>query len=176
MQIALQYGVLHSTNFATSISMNICIYVTPVLQRHTASGVASYDTISRDNSLSTWFQYHAFEISGCDMICCVPTTSESQHGRCIKRPRKETTEQSFINRKQTQANYFPWNSCYLLGFHAKKLSFAKYTFRCFSLYINPYPTAFPYGNGMVLHFYQQQESSTTKTVHKVINKRLKAYV
>ena len=21
-------------------------------------------------------------------------------------------------------------------------------------YINPYPTAFPYGNGMVLHFYQ----------------------
>ena len=26
--------------------------------------------------------------------------------------------------------------------------------------INPYPTAFPYGNGMVLHFYQQQESST----------------
>ena len=42
--------------------------------------------------------------------------------------------------------------------------------------INPYPTAFPYGNGMVLHFYQQQESSTTKTVQKVINKRLKAYV
>ena len=46
----------------------------------------------------------------------------------------------------------------------------------FILIINPYPTAFPYGNGMVLHFYQQQESSTTKTVHKVINKGLKAYV
>ena len=44
------------------------------------------------------------------------------------------------------------------------------------MYIIPYPTAFPYGNGMVLHFYQQQESSTTKTVHKVINKGLKAYV
>ena len=42
--------------------------------------------------------------------------------------------------------------------------------------INPYPTAFPYGNGMVLHFYQQQDSSTTKTVHKIINKGLKAYV
>ena len=42
--------------------------------------------------------------------------------------------------------------------------------------ITPYPTAFPYGNGMVLHFYQQQESSTTKTVHKVINKVLKPYV
>ena len=42
--------------------------------------------------------------------------------------------------------------------------------------INPYPTAFPYGNGMVLHFYQQQESSTTKTVHKIINKWLKTYV
>ena len=41
---------------------------------------------------------------------------------------------------------------------------------------NPYPTAFPYGNGMVLHFYQQQESSTTKTVHKGINKKLKTYV
>ena len=41
---------------------------------------------------------------------------------------------------------------------------------------NPYPTAFPYGNGMVLHFYQQQESSKTKTVHKVINKGLKTYV
>ena len=41
---------------------------------------------------------------------------------------------------------------------------------------NPYPTAFPYGNGMVLHFYQQKESSTTKTVHKVINKGLKTYV
>jgi len=40
---------------------------------------------------------------------------------------------------------------------------------------NPYPTAFPYGNGMVLHFYQQQESSTTKSVHKVINKGLKTY-
>ena len=45
-----------------------------------------------------------------------------------------------------------------------------------NLKINPYPTAFPYGNGMVLHFYQQQESSTTKTVHKVINKGLKTYV
>ena len=42
--------------------------------------------------------------------------------------------------------------------------------------LNPYPTAFPYGNGMVLHFYQQQESSTTETVHRVINKRLKTYV
>ena len=41
---------------------------------------------------------------------------------------------------------------------------------------NPYPTAFPYGNGVVLHLYQQQESSTTKTVHKVINKGLKTYV
>ena len=44
------------------------------------------------------------------------------------------------------------------------------------LVINPYSIAFPYGNGMVLHFYQQQESSTTKTVHKVINKGLKTYV
>ena len=47
---------------------------------------------------------------------------------------------------------------------------------CLHTWISPYPTAFPYGNGMVLHFYQQQESSTTKTVHKVINKGLKTYV
>ena len=40
-------------------------------------------------------------------------------------------------------------------------------------HINPYPTAFPYGNGIVQHFYQQQESSTTKTVHKVIKRDLK---
>ena len=46
----------------------------------------------------------------------------------------------------------------------------------FSHRFNPYPTAFPYGNGMVLHFYQQQESNATKTVHRVINKGLKAYV
>ena len=59
-----------------------------------------------------------------------------------------------------------------------------YTIKMWELYLhsphnallNPYPTAFPYGNGMVLHFYQQQESSTTKTVHKVINKGLKTYV
>ena len=55
-------------------------------------------------------------------------------------------------------------------FHTLKYSFF------FSPPINPYPTAFLYGNGMVLHFYQQQESSATKTVHKVINKGLKAYV
>ena len=47
---------------------------------------------------------------------------------------------------------------------------------CQDISLNPYPTAFPYGNGMVLHFCQQQESSTTKTVHKVINRRLKTYV
>jgi hypothetical protein len=42
--------------------------------------------------------------------------------------------------------------------------------------INSYPTTFPYVNGTVPHFYQQLESSTTKTVHKVINKGLKTYV
>ena len=63
----------------------------------------------------------------------------------------------------TQISCHPLN--FLLHFYAK--------FHC---NINPYPTAFPYGNGMVLHFYQQQESSTTKTVHKVINKGLKTYV
>ena len=60
------------------------------------------------------------------------------------------------------------SSCVYTGLHPK-----------YSLFLsdfNPYPTAFPYGNGMVLHFYQQQESSATETVHKVINKGLKAYV
>ena len=27
-------------------------------------------------------------------------------------------------------------------------------------FINPYPTAFPYGNGMVLHFYQHNQNCT----------------
>ena len=58
------------------------------------------------------------------------------------------------------------------------ISFAEYVgiLLILKMHFNPYPTAFPYGNGMVLHFYQQQESSTTKTVHKVINKGLKTYV
>jgi len=104
MQIALHYGILHSTNLATSVSMNRFIYVTPVLHRHTASGVASYDTISRDNSLSTWFQYHAFEISGSNMIrCSVPTTSASQHGRCTKVPgRKRQNKVSQTGNKLKQ--------------------------------------------------------------------------
>ena len=61
--------------------------------------------------------------------------------------------------------------CHLLS-EALRSSLAKQVYDLF----NPYPTAFPYGNGMVLHFYQQQESSTTKPVHKVINKGLKTYV
>ena len=67
----------------------------------------------------------------------------------------------------TQRDGFEWNSIFEY--------FSKICQEDSSL-INPYPTAFPYGNGMVLHFYQQQESSTTKTVHKVINKGLKTYV
>ena len=58
--------------------------------------------------------------------------------------------------------------------HVFTAAFATHAYKY--LYVNPYPTAFPYGNGVVLHFYQQQESSTTKTVQKVINKRLKTYV
>ena len=53
---------------------------------------------------------------------------------------------------------------------------SRFNFQKYNNNNNPYPTAFPYGNGMVLHFYQQQESSKTKTVHKVINKGLKTYV
>jgi len=54
--------------------------------------------------------------------------------------------------------------------------FKNYKLLILIMFIIPYPTAFPHGNGMVLHFYHQQESSTTKTVHKIINKRLKTYV
>ena len=60
---------------------------------------------------------------------------------------------------------FSWFNLYIISVRWEK-----------NIMINPYPTTFPYGNGMVLHFYQQQESSTTKTVHKVINKGLKTYV
>ena len=65
------------------------------------------------------------------------------------------------------------------GFGPNFWCFVTENFEKKNIYIyifNLYPTAFPYGNGMFLHFYQQQESSTTKTVHKVINKRLKTYV
>ena len=60
--------------------------------------------------------------------------------------------------------------------HVARMRDRKGAYRVLVGSLNPYPTAFPYGNGMVLHFYQQQESSTTKTVHKVINKGLKTYV
>ena len=58
----------------------------------------------------------------------------------------------------------------------KKLGSHRTDFHELRYLINPYPTAFLYGKGTVLHFYQQQESSTTKTVHKVINKGFKTYV
>ena len=71
------------------------------------------------------------------------------------------------NRTKAKINEYRMLQLYILSLQT--------SWRCV-LVINPYPTAFPYGNGMVLHFYQQQESSTTKTVHKVINKGLKTYV
>ena len=70
---------------------------------------------------------------------------------------------------------FPKGAAYTLVDYGHSLQRRLEFFVCLCLF-NPYPTAFPYGNGMVLHFYQQQGSSTTKTVHKVINKGLKTYV
>ena len=68
---------------------------------------------------------------------------------------------------------------YVTGFKQKQtfkiMGRLIFKFPSWYLNFNPYPTAFPYGNGMVLHFYEQQESSMTKTVHKVINRGLKAY-
>ena len=62
------------------------------------------------------------------------------------------------------------------GLYLLQLTITVYPYNVRIQTFNPYPTAFPYGNGMVLHFYEQQESSMTKTVHKVINKGLKTYV
>ena len=73
------------------------------------------------------------------------------------------------SRKKTHSFVSILHKVHLARLHASK---AYYSGTC----INPYPIAFPYGNGMILHFYQQQESSTTKTVHRVINKGLKTYV
>ena len=80
-----------------------------------------------------------------------------------------------VSSKQRRENFVIFYFCFLLSFffYTCPFIFCIYTS---STDINPYPTAFPYGNGMVLHFYQQQEGSTTKTVHKVINKGLKTYV
>ena len=68
------------------------------------------------------------------------------------------------------------NTCRNTYQHSIILTKIKAIWKSKNSWYNPYPTAFPYGNGIVLHFYQQQESSTTKTVHKFINKGLKAYV
>ena len=76
-----------------------------------------------------------------------------------------------VKKKKTNQEHFKYISIYKSQVKNK----VKVQYRV-NRKINPYPTAFPYGNGMVLHFYQQQESSTTKTVHKVINKGLKTYV
>ena len=84
-------------------------------------------------------------------------------GCVVKRsqPSPDTTTQGIARCRIVKARWWP----FLMVNHAQSGGLH-----------NPYPTAFPHGNGMVLHFYQQQESSTTKTVHKVINKGLKAYV
>ena len=78
--------------------------------------------------------------------------------------------------------YLTSSCCLQLLAHLWQLNDQLFTFLHYiepvvqNLVVIPYPTAFPYGNGTVLHFYQQQESSTNKTVHKVINKGLKTYV
>jgi len=79
---------------------------------------------------------------------------------------------SYLEKKLVRAN---WQVQICTGLINSLDSNVMYCDEAFSV-INPYPTAFPYGNGMILNFYQQQESSTTKTVHKVINKGLKTYV
>ena len=79
----------------------------------------------------------------------------------------------YVHRTFQQKTRKKWHFCEILHFITRKFMDICL---CLLTYINPYPTAFPYGNGMVLHFYQQQESSMTKTVHKVINKGLKTYV
>ena len=80
--------------------------------------------------------------------------------------------------KYTIEPYNGWYVTFLAIINRKKPFRIRHHSKVFiqKTFINPYPTAFPYGNGMVLHFYQQQESSTTRTVHKVINKGLKTYV
>ena len=74
-----------------------------------------------------------------------------------------------------QQTYIICRFSHCISAYSKKNHFDNVT-HCSSFTYIPYPMAFPYGNGAVLHFYQQQESSMTKTVHKVINKGLKAYV
>ena len=73
-------------------------------------------------------------------------------------------------------SFWPFTICLRANFTFLRFVVYSKSLKVTDLLFNPYPTAFPYGNGMVLHFYQQKESSTTKTVHTVINKGLKAYV
>ena len=108
------------------------------------------------DSASKRKEYQEYFLLGKGYRCVMPTTLPPSRVECLEiwEPRPPGTLRS---------------SPGLLRYHS--------TFNfTVTVKFNPYPTAFPYGNGMVLHFYQQQESSTTKTVHKVINKGLKTYV
>ena len=114
-------------------------------------------------------------------IVCLETSVNNYKSRlCNTSEERRSPFYNFISNR-----FLPICSHYggIKSAHCRKIiyiqrgKFSKYTNnQQMHFNINPYPTAFPYGNGMVLHFYQQQESSTTKTVHKVINKGLKTYL
>ena len=107
----------------------------------------------------------------------VPTASVSRNKNTIqvKKTKEQKAETLQTNHAYARVLVYACMSSVSFAHHATHLS--PHTSKPQAEVINiPYPMAFPYGNGMVLHFYQQQESSTTKTVHRVINKGLKAYV
>ena len=94
----------------------------------------------------------------------------------LELPGHVTPSKDQLATKHNNISHYIYYGLYMLNYTPISLMKTHFLNAKLNYYFNPYPTAFPYGNGMVLHFYQQQESSTTKTVHKVINKRLKAYV
>ena len=121
-------------------------------------------------------------------ILCI-SSSEASYGVCVLHWVSANVscfgllrhqKQPFVARPQTEinSNQFPSKQTHNGAIICRSMYVSSELAFYVSIHVfhNPYPTAFPYGNGMVLHFYQQQESSTTKTVHKVINKGLKTYV
>ena len=136
MQIALHYKTLRNINFANSVSTNRSIYVTQVLHPpHSFWGSVIRRNFAGYPSLYLT-PVSCFRDIRIRNNMLLRTDHLSKFARPLRESSpKETTEQSYINRTQIKANYFPWNSCYLLCFHVKQLSFVKDTFHWFSLYI-----------------------------------------
>ena len=112
--------------------------------------------------------------SGCAVVAMC--AFNGNHNSLVVKSIQQDATVAFILRNGFTLHVSGDNSTHHQEYNAVYGLSGRQVYLCCNFVNIPYPTAFPYGNGMVLHLYQQQESSTTKTVHIVINKGLKTYV